>query len=170
MPKLHFINGHTIPMTEDQFGGFLKRLNSSGIKYWVDRSTGDIVPFTSPSIAFLERELPVREEKVEPENSSEETETEVTETAEENEPEPESDQNKAEKALAEMKAKSVCGANKHAGQKQIIYKQAFKAARGGKVYYKYYPICEFCGEKGRFIAADKLPDDVKDAALDHVED
>lgn len=171
MPTIHFVNGMKQAIPEENWNGFLKRWNNSGLKYYIDRINGNIIPFDSPSIAIVEREKPdepteeVRQELP----KAEETESDEEDESAEEVPEVTA-QEKAEAALAEMKAKSECGMNKHTGQKQIIYKQAFKAAKGGKVYYKYYPICSFCGEKGRFIAADKLPDDVKEAALDHVEE
>lgn len=179
MPKLHFVNGMVKELTEDQYAGFLKRFNNSALKYWGDRNTGDIVPFTSPSICFIEREMPDGHRR--PNEREREVETaDVDEGDVEADSEPEQTQEErgkdidpAEAVMKEIIAKSDCGKSGHKGQKQIIYKQVIMTGKRGQKKVpstRYYPICEFCGQKGRFIAADKLSDELKEAALPHKED
>jgi hypothetical protein len=68
----------------------------------------------------------------------------------------ESGQEKAERALAELKARSDC---QHEPSKILYYKK--ESSKGTH----YFPMCSFCGWRGKFVAADSLLDEVKEAAL-----
>jgi hypothetical protein len=68
----------------------------------------------------------------------------------------ESGQERAERALVEMKARSDC---QHEADKLIYYK--IEGSKGTR----YFPICSFCGWRGKFVAADTLSEEIKEAAL-----
>lgn len=65
--------------------------------------------------------------------------------------------------LDDMMAKSAC---KH--DKQIIYYQ-MTTSKKGKTTRRYFPVCEFCGQRMRYLKADSLPEDVKEAAKEWTE-
>jgi hypothetical protein len=158
MPKLHFTNGFIREMTETELIGFMKRLQAANTRYWGSRENGDLVFLESPGMAYLEREMPdepVRETKTISETPAPDAEPEeVVEEKKTVDP--------AVEALKEITAKSDCHKNGHKGQNQIIYKQMLSTKHGPSE--RYFPVCEFCGFKGRFIAKDKLSDDIKEVA------
>jgi len=165
MPKLHFVNGFILDVPEDEYRNLIKRVQHVNIKFWIKKSTEDLVFMNSPSMALLERELPDDtdgkneiSEGVSDESESEETVVEDVETSE-----PEKKEDPAIVALREMTAKSNCHKNKHEGQNQIIYRQNIRTKNGQSE--RFFPVCEFCGFKGRFIAATKLNDTIKEAAI-----
>jgi hypothetical protein len=162
MPKLHFVNGYVLDVPEEEYVNLIKRLTHANIKYWVKKSTGDLVFMTSPSMAFLERELP-KEMPNGPVKAPEPVaEVEVEDKMEAVE-KPKETEDPAVKALREITAKSECLKAGHAGQKQIIFKQML-ATKGGGPSERYFSVCEFCGFKSRFIAKNKLTEEIREAA------
>lgn len=69
---------------------------------------------------------------------------------------------KRKEMLEELMAKSSC---KH--DNKVLYYQVTKTGKG--VSNRYFPVCEFCGQRFRFVKAEDLTDEEKDAALEWVE-
>jgi DNA-directed RNA polymerase subunit M/transcription elongation factor TFIIS len=161
MPKLHFVNGYVLEVPEEEYLNLMRRLTHANMKYWVKKSTGDLVFMTSPSMALLERELP--------DGSDDEKETVPEAPAEVAEPKDDTEnvreketEDPAVTALREVTEKSECLKSGHAGQNQIIFKQMLSTKSGPSE--RYFSVCEFCGFKSRFIAKDKLTEDIREAA------
>jgi hypothetical protein len=68
----------------------------------------------------------------------------------------ESGQERADKALAELTARSNC---RHETE-QIMYCKS-ESTKGTR----YFPVCSFCGWKGKFVPADSLSEEVKMSAV-----
>lgn len=159
MPKLHFVNGYVLDVPEYEYPNLIKRLTHANIKYWIKKSTEDMVFMNSPSMAFLEREMPdepTAKEKAVPEVPEDvEEPTEVVEDKKDKE-------DPAVVALREITERSECLKSGHAGQRQIIFKQMLATKSGPSE--RYFSVCEFCGFKSRFIAKSKLTDEIREAA------
>ena len=162
MPILHFnADKVTKKLTEAELVGFMKRLANYNIRYFQSRENGDLVFMDSAGMAWLDREMPEIPAKQVAELSIIEDPKVVKENKKEVE-------DPAVVALREITAKSDCLKNKHEGKNQIIFKQNMKSMNKatGKQSdsIRYFPVCEFCGFKGRFIAASKLSDEIKENA------
>jgi hypothetical protein len=73
----------------------------------------------------------------------------------------ESGQERSEKAMAELIAKSSCIHE----EDKIMYNKLV-----GKRGVRYFPVCTFCGWKGKYVSEDSLSDEVKAAALIYQEE
>lgn len=79
--------------------------------------------------------------------------TEIEEVAE---PEDTIEQDRAD-AMKELMAKSSC---KH--ENQSMFYQNISTKKGDSA--RYFPVCEFCGQRFRFVKADDLTDEQKESA------
>jgi hypothetical protein len=167
MPKIYFTSGKTLEITEDEFSRIAPKLQMGGIRLY-RTGAGNLIPLNSTTMELIEKEssdsaftedveaitalggvagpeaVKVVKETVEPkpEPKVEELPSEPVEVKEET-PEQRND-----RLLEEMKEKAMCT---HEG-KQKMYFQATKAGN------RYFPVCEFCGKRERYISVKKIKD------------
>jgi hypothetical protein len=168
MPKLHFNNGQERYISENELVGFLKRLANFNIRYFQSRENGDLIFMDNAGLAWMEREMPEMPKTIKATLSVIENPRVVEESTTIDAEEEKEKEDPAVKALREITEKSDCLKNGHKGKNQIIFKQnmkTFNKSTGKQVdSTRYFPVCEFCGLKGRFMAASKLSDEIRENA------
>ena len=174
MNTAHMIDGSTIEIPEHRFMKFIQMLTHRGIKSV--RFDDTILIVSQSNIIRIElgeeEDGDVKEEVVVPEvvEGTESGEGDATEGGEV-EPEPEKEENPQERTnriLAEMTAKSDCSNSEdHLGHEQIIHYQDVAMTKKGKPSLpsrRYFPVCSFCGLRQKYVKADSLTDEQKENA------
>jgi len=139
MSKLVFNTGKEVEFPYHDWDKTILNLKTGGLRMTL--IGGVVVPLNSQNIQFLEKgEPPAKEEVIDVEFT-------VVEEVEEEEEKELTPQEKQDKLLEEMKAKSDC---KHPPEKQELHFQDTKTGR------KYFNVCSFCGIRSRFIAMKDL--------------
>lgn len=167
MIRFTYANGREVEYDYD-WTKLAPKLQLGGLRLFAPQP-GVLIPLNSHTIALIEN-LSVNEEKDENDEKSEEVpereseEREELEDPQEEKEEPEeklSIEEKKEKILAEMKAKSDC---KHEN-KTIYYQEIWTGPKNNrKVQKRYFPVCDFCGIRERYVKAADLSQEDKDNA------
>lgn len=161
---IHFSSGKTREIGIKEFNALPVKLNARGIRTMVDRDDERtlMIPLNSSTIEFIEQ---ITEQVKEPEVVVEELVTDKTdelktmkEELEASMKEVEAKKDVEEKEEDQMKLmmqKSNCT---HPEETMVIYRH--DTAKGSR----YFPVCSFCGKRERYVKADSLSDEVKEAA------
>jgi hypothetical protein len=178
MNILYLNDGTTVEIPERRLVKFLSMLTHRGIK---SVRFDDTIVVVSPSNLVklelgvedgedTEREtvepVPVQEVPAEREEGTGDPE-DTREVEPVTEEKPESPQARNDRLLEEMKEKSDCAGNKHAGKEQVIHYQDVMIKRKGKGSLpsrRYFPVCSFCGLRQKYVKADTLTDEQKENA------
>lgn len=158
MATIHFSSGKTREIDADRLDKFIMDLKGRGIKLMVDRKPDCIliVPLNSNTMEFIE-EIP----EVKPEPVVEETEVTLEDLKEElEEAKEEIDskkdiEEKRKEQMDEMMRKSSCT---HPEDQMVIFRHDTKKGS------RFFPVCSFCGKRERYVKAESLSDEVKNAA------
>jgi hypothetical protein len=158
MGIVYFTSGREVILSQRDTDNFVTRMKEGGVRMVKTRDTDPqqvIVISQSPVshvvMDYKHTPQPLYDVEVEPDAP----EIKVEEKKK-------SIQERAEEVLVDMTAKANC---KHESDKIIYYKKEM-GAKGNR----YFPMCSFCGWKGKFAAAEDLSDSVKNAALVYQED
>lgn len=149
MGMVYFIDGRSIPLSPRDTKALMMRLKEGGVRMMLTRDT-------EPQQAIIISNCPVAwvdlDEEQQPSTVvvREETANVKTEDAK-----AESNVDREKRILADIVAKSNC---KHEPAKITYMKTE------GKKGIRYFPLCNFCGWRGKFIAADELAEEVKASA------
>jgi hypothetical protein len=136
--RIHFVSGKTLDISDIEFRNISPKLGAKGIRCQVSQQ-GHVIPLNSTTIEYIEL-IPEEEELTE-----ETKEEKVIEKKEEdNGLTPEE---KQKKAYDELMAKSNC---EH--KDQTLYIQ--RTAKG----VRYFPVCDFCGKRERYVSEKKVRD------------
>lgn len=160
---IHFVSGKTREIDTNKLDKFIIDLKGRGMSLMINRDEEHtlIIPLNSNTMEFIEDiHEPVEESESPIDESDEELpsledmkkdlEDAVKDMEKKKDPE-----EKQEDAMKELLAKSNC---KHPENLMKIYKQV--TSKGSR----YFPICTFCGKRERYVKADSLSDEVKEAA------
>jgi hypothetical protein len=150
MGMVHFVDGRVLELSPRDTTNFMVRLREGGVRMVMTRDTVPMVAliisncpvaqvtldhaFTPQPIITPEEKPPVKTEGTEDKQSIVEKEQEI---------------------LQQIMAKSSC---LHEPEKLMYMKVE------GKKGTRYFPVCSFCGWRGKFVASDQLTDAVKQAA------
>lgn len=147
---IHMVSGKTWKISDREMANIAPKMQAGGVRLY--RISNGFVPLNSNTMEFIER---IDDEpKVEPVQEMQESDKFPT-PKETNEEPKESDEQKAQRQMDMIMAKSNC---KHEAEKLEIYtKQTTKGAR-------YFPVCSFCGKRERYVKADSLTDEQKSNA------
>lgn len=177
--RIHFTNGRIKELPNYEFDKLTSKLPYLGIKVWRPES-GIAFPIQWEGVMLLEEYFIDDEESEEWEKHPNQTkaekdaalaeETKVEEPAEAPEPaktieepvkteKPMSAQERADEKLEQMKKLSNCKHPEHE-----IYFSESSTGRSRKPVRRYFPVCACCGVREKFVKADSLPDEVKEAA------
>lgn len=162
MATIHFTSGKTQEIDTDRFEKFIPELKSRGIRLMLD--TNDerslLIPLNSNTIEFIEKKFekvekpePVEEKPVSDIEALENMKKEIEESKKEVESKKDLEERQKE-AMDELMAKSNCT---HTNQ-SIRVQQTSNGPR-------YFPACDFCGKRERFVKADSLTDEQKENAI-----
>ncbi len=118
---------------------------------------GTLIPLNSQTIALIEDTTIYEEVPEEHEETVEKLiEEEKVEEIQEDEEKPLSVEEKKEKILAEMAEKQACTHE----NRSIHYQEIMSGPRNNRqVQKRYFPVCDFCGVRERYVAASKLSED-----------
>jgi flagellar biosynthesis GTPase FlhF len=171
MPKIYFTSGKTLEITDFEFERIAPKLQMGGIRLY-RTGAGNLIPLNSTTMeliekestedAFVDEEMEVKErvteavdkkvEEIKERDTEKEEGNEEAESREESEDKveevKETSEQRNDRLLEEMKEKAAC---LHEG-KQKMYYQATKAGN------RYFPVCEFCGKRERYISVKKIKD------------
>jgi len=161
MPRIHFTSGKVMDITEHEYDHIMPKMKNGGIRFYPTKR-GDLIPLNSMTMEIITKGLepaeldpeakdPV-EYKMPDSNETMKYNKKVPEKAEEDKEPKLTDQQKAEKAMADIIAKSNCTHPEETSQ--ICVQETSKGPR-------YFPICTFCGFRGRYVKKDSLTDEQK---------
>jgi len=155
--KVIMESGKEYPISKAQRDFILQKSKSVGGNYpYVELKTMDVVLFYKHISEFIVDEyVEPEKEKPKPVEPQVATPTEDSEDAE-------IEARRAE-ALKDLMAKSSC---KH--ENKVIHFIETKSSKG-KVTRRYFPVCDFCGQRFKFVKADDVADDEKDNAVEWVD-
>jgi hypothetical protein len=156
-------NGNTYELEAD-WNRLIPNLQTRGIRVFRPKA-GVLIPIDK--IVLIEdldqlaaeeleevKEVEIVEEEAEEAKSSDE----VVEDSDEEEEEQLDIEQRKEKILKEMAEKSSC---EHENR-SIYYQEIMGGPRGNRTAQKrYFPVCDFCGVRERYIKADSLTDEEK---------
>lgn len=171
MIKIYFVTGKTIEIDNYDFFKLGPKLTHGGLRVWRPKPD-TMIPLNSAGIMMI-KEIETEEEQEEQHSAEMEriiaeerkklNPTEQEETPIEPQPEkPEkkkSAQERNDEALAYMKEMSECPHEEH-----DIYFSNSTVGRKRTPVKRYFPVCAKCGVREKFVKADSLPDEVKEAA------
>lgn len=157
MGVVYFTSGREVVLSQRDTDNFVIRMKEGGVRMVKTRDT-------DPQQVIVISQSPVSHVVLDYKHTPQplydvEVKTDAPEGQEEK---PKSIQERAGEVLDNMIAKANC---KHETDKIIYYKKEM-GAKGNR----YFPMCSFCGWKGKFAAAEDLSDSVKNAALVYQED
>ena len=133
---IHFVSGKTLDISEIEFQNISPKLQGKGIKCQ-KTNAGHIIPLNSTTMEYIEHvEEEVREMP-----------TEALIPKEKEQPKEKVPVRTEDEIMNEMLAKSNC---KHENQSLHIQ----HTAKG----VRYFPICDFCGKRNRYISEKKVFD------------
>ena len=150
MGMVYFTNGRELEMSRKDTDNLANALKEGGVRTFHSRDLDpkQIIVITNCPVSHIVmdyKQLPPV--VIEPE--------EKAPTKQADSGPAESAQERNERALAEMMARSSCN-----HEDKLTYHRI-----EGKRGTRYFPVCTFCGWKGKFVAAESLTDEVKSAAL-----
>lgn len=151
MPRIHFLSGKVMDITMHEYTKIMPKMKNGGIRFY-DTRRGDLIPLNSTTIEMITKgDMPAPlEEAVEVVEyvmpDSQET-MKYAAKAEVVEEKKESDEEKAQRQMNDIIAKSNCA---HPKEKSEMYKK--DTAKGTR----YFPVCTFCGKRERYVKADSL--------------
>lgn len=162
MIKIHFLSGKEIEL-DQPWDKFPQKLTFGGLRL-LKAGMNKLVPLNSSTIEFVEYvpDAPVQEAP-EVEAPVKEPEPEKQEPKPESE-KPETAQEKNDRLIGEMMAKSNCHKNKHEGQELDWYYQDVSVGKSKAKARRYFPVCTFCGVRERYVKVDSLTDEQKENA------
>lgn len=155
--RIHYASGKTLELPGTEDARFMKRATNAGFRYYKTLD-GKIIPFNHPSIEFIE---PFGEPvQVEPRMKPAKPMPEPPPTPEEVKMLKEQDILKQDKKSKEERRKQLeadfmARANcKHKdGNGVTIKKLRYVGTATGR---KYFPVCTFCGHRGRYVGVPKI--------------
>jgi len=151
MGKVHFVTGVEYELSRRDTSNFITRMREGGVRFVMTRDTDPqmVLVISNCPIAFV-----VLDDKHKPQPIF--TEVEKAPVRQEDAAEEHSIVEKEEAILAEIAAKAICT---HDADKLFYMKS--DSVKGTRYFQK----CSFCGYRSKFIAADKLTDTEKAAAV-----
>ena len=156
MGKVYFVDGKELELSKRDTDNFLSRMREGGVRMVMTRDT-DPAMFLVISHCPIARLVMDEKHTPLPLNIPVEKAPETTP----DEPVREGGAEKEQRILADIIEKSNC---QHPEEKLIYYKLE------GKKGTRYFPVCSFCGWRGKFVAADSISLPIRDAALLFQED
>ena len=155
--KVIMQSGNEYPISKEQRDFILQKskLVGGNYPYFELKETGAVLFYKHISEFVLD-------EYVEPEKEQPKSVEPQVATPTEDSDDAEIEARRAE-ALKDLMEKSSC---KH--ENKVIHFIETKSSKG-KVTRRYFPVCEFCGQRFKFVKADDLADDVKDDAVEWVD-
>jgi hypothetical protein len=160
MVRIHFGSGKTQDLPGTKLDKMVPMLQQRGLRLMktVDKDTDKVlvIPLNSSTIEFLE-DILEEEPKPEPEPEKtveeqlQEMKTELEEAVEEVESKKDVEE-KRQDIENEFLARANCT---HPKELEEVYVQT--TAKGTK----YFPVCSFCGKRGRYVSKVKLTDEQK---------
>lgn len=149
MISVYFTSGKVLELEKGEDERFLRGIKlRGGIKYY-QTNKGHIIPLNSQTIELIEvGEMDVEEKEFERAAIiAQETPVPEVPKMDKQEAPKESEQEKNDRRLKELMDKSDC---EHEKEKLEV---KFTATKNGK---RYFPVCSFCGHRGRFIGKQKV--------------
>lgn len=159
--KVYCLEGRVFPISKQEHERLISAMSTKkGLFRWVDHTGNQIVLDKIVSIEVDEfsfgapRGIVVENVPVEQEDLRNE--------AQEDTPDAEIERKRAE-ILKDMMEKSSC---KHDDQ-SIHYQVVL--TKGGEESRRYFPVCDFCGQRFRYVKADALTEEEKEQAIEWTE-
>lgn len=156
--RIHYASGHVVELRPGEGARFWNRGRNAGFRYY-QTLDNIVIPFNHPTITYIELEGVDRPTQPQPK---------PTEQVVANVPEiKEAEQTQRQTAEEIFMAKANCTHKDHNGQ--TLRKLKYTDTVNGR---KYFPVCEFCGHRERYIGVPKIEagdhplytmDDVRDA-------
>jgi len=160
MGTIYFVDGRKVNLSVKDTRNFMTRLREGGVRFTLTRDHEPQLALiiSNCPVAFVELDASLQTGM----GYSEEV-VEVTETApvRQEDATKETSQEREKRVLAELLEKSNCA---HEPEKIIYFKVT------GKTGTRYFPKCSFCGWRGKFVAAESLSEEVREAAQLYQED
>lgn len=154
--KICFASGREVILPDAEDGRFMKRAMNAGFRYYkcID---GMIIPFNHNTIEFIE---PIEPTSVPEPEAPKKVEVVPEPTPEEVQMKEEKEQGEADREtkkerLAKMEEEFMARANcKHKnGDGTTKYVIRYVGTVNGR---KYFPVCSFCGHRGRYVGVPKI--------------
>jgi len=132
---VNFVSGKSLKVSESEYKQLMSRLTNGGVRYWEQRSTGNIVLLTSNTMTLIEHIM--------------EAKSDAVHTVEQDDPVADRDEKSIEEARKLAEEKFMEKANcKHENKKLYIV----STNKGDR----YFPACTFCGKRERYVSPDKV--------------
>jgi flagellar biosynthesis GTPase FlhF len=166
--KIHFYSGKIIELDEAEGKSFWDRMSKAGIRAWQSRSQNITIPFNSSTIEFIENDEAVVKTVGELEaDKREQEEKKRKERVAEKKMSQEDRTKEKEELIKEMEEDFMARANcTHKKGDKTLYQLQYSETAQGR---KFFPVCSFCGHRGRYVGLQKIEEGKSEWTVDDVE-
>ena len=160
MGTVYFVDGRKVELTAKDTKNFMNRLREGGVRFTLTRDS-------DPQLALIISNCPVAyvelDDSLQTGMGTGEEPPEVLDKppVRQEDAAKETSVEREKRVLAELLEKSNCA---HEPEKIVYFKVT------GKTGTRYFPKCSFCGWRGKFVAAESLSEEVREAAQLYQED
>lgn len=166
--KIHFYSGKVVELSENEGMAFWGRLSKAGIRFWKSTEQNITVLFNSPTIEYIEHGKQIHKTAGDLEREKRELEkAERQKRIDEHKMTPEDREKEREEMMKKLEddfmAKSNCT---HEQDGKSLRKLYYSETAQGR---KYFPVCEFCGHRARYVGLQKIQDGKSEWTIEDVE-
>lgn len=167
--KVVFINGSEVEIAPEDVEFFMRKFRDSGIRYFFSKRDNKTIPFTSPSIAYIDH----GDERPRTVGEMEKEKAEIVRLREEREM---AKRDKLARSEEEIRKAALEKAEKEFMAKANCTHKAEDGTTLRSMYYtdtvngrKFFPVCDFCGHRERYIGLKKIEEGKVDWTIEDIE-